>query len=384
MSKENIKKVPKGALRFVEQGFHAFAEGSEGEQKRLKMTAYNGHVIKGHWYWGDLAIDVSGIRFASKKFPILENHDTSRKIGFHDGRPDTSNNKLELLPEKTKFVDTECAKEFVRLSGEGFPYQASIYAQPTKVLRLGEDETANVNGFEMKGPGSVWRECVFKEASVCVFGWDSETNSSAFSHDITEDVEFEEEERAAKFTDDSTEGGDNKMDLQELKDKHPELVQQLSSEVENSLKTKFDEEKKKLSDENARLNAQLSDSDKRLAELEKRDAIRTESERRASAEKIVDTKLSDSEVGDHLWDKVKGMIDYRKFVKDDAFDVEAFAKAVDEEITDWESRLSSVPMTGLGVVGRKADGNEKTPAANKEENEKFTNDLLARAGQKTA
>ena len=61
-------KLPKGALRFVEEGCHAhveFAEDGEGKVvgKKLKMVAYSGGIIKGHWYWDNLAIDLEGIQF---------------------------------------------------------------------------------------------------------------------------------------------------------------------------------------------------------------------------------------------------------------------------------------------------------------------------------
>ena len=82
MEKEVTKKIPKGALRFVADNCDAcvFAEG-EGDAPKLKMLAYSGGVIKGHWYWGDLAIDVSGLSFPSR-FPILEDHRTDKKIAF--------------------------------------------------------------------------------------------------------------------------------------------------------------------------------------------------------------------------------------------------------------------------------------------------------------
>jgi len=209
------KKVPKGALRFVGPEQQALAVSEEGKSPQMQMTVYNGKVIKDHWYWDDLAIDLSGMKFASGKFPILENHDTSRKIAFHSGKPDISQGKLELYPEKVKFVDTEHSAEFIKLSGEGFPYQASMYAKPTEIQRLAKDETTEVNGFKMSGPGTVWRRCQFKEASVCVFGWDSETKSSAFSRETFEEVDYVENENSdsdgLENNSNNEEGGDKRV-----------------------------------------------------------------------------------------------------------------------------------------------------------------------------
>jgi uncharacterized protein YdaT len=387
--KQKEEKVPKGALRFVEEGFHALAIKDGDNPPKMRMTAYNGKVIKGHWYWGDLAIDLAGIKFSAGKFPILENHDTNRKIAFHKGKPDTSEGKLELIPEKTVLVDTEFANEFIKLSSDGFPYQASIYARPTEIQRLMKDETAEVNGFTLRGPGTVWRKCDFQEASICVFGWDSSTKSSAFSRETTEDVEYtenalEETQFAVTEGDEFNMEGGEIMNLDELKTKHPDLVEQLTTEVTDnvttSLNKEFDKEREKFTEEKTALESKIEDSENRLAGLEKKDALREGREREAQADRIWDSKLSNSDIEESMFDKVKRMVSFKKFVKDDVLDIEAFSAAIDEEIKDWEGKLTNQSTSGLGSVGRTAEGDE-TPPAQAEENTKLTNDLLSRSGQ---
>ena len=192
-------KVPKGALRFVDHGCHAHVEFADDDQKqvpKLKMVAYSGGIIKDHWYWDNLAIDLDGIQFKQNKFPVLENHDTERKIAVIS-KPIVEDGKL-MAPENAKFLSTEVSKEFQKLSAEGFPYQSSIYAKPSNVERLEDGATAKVNGFTMKGPGSIWRAFEFKEMSVCVFGWDSSTKASAFSREETEDVDYLESNSPAE------------------------------------------------------------------------------------------------------------------------------------------------------------------------------------------
>ena len=374
-------KVPKGALRFVGEGQQAFAESEEGKSPKMKMTVYNGKIIKDHWYWDDLAIDLDGMKFSAGKFPILENHDTRRKIAFHSGKPDISDNKLELYPEKVKFVDTEHSAEFIKLSGDGFPYQASMYAKPTEIQRLSKDETTDVNGFKMKGPGTVWRKCQFKEASVCVFGWDSETKASAFSREALEEVDYVENKlEEDKFEE---EGGEI-MNLSELKTTHPDLVAELSAEVTAAttvaLSTEFDKERAKFTAEKAALEDKNANAEDRLAGLEKKDALREERERETTADRMWSEKLSVSGISSHLFDKVKRMVSFTKFIKDDALDTVAFATAIDGEIADWEKRTASDTVSGLGIVGRKETGNEKT-AVDVEANKKLSTDLLSRAGQ---
>lgn len=175
------------------------------------------------------------------------------------------------------------------------------------------------------------------------------------------------------------------MNLDELKTKHPDLVEQLTNEVKTALNTEFDKERAKFTAEKSALETKLEDSNTRLANLEKKDAVREEREREATADRIWESKLSASSVDNHMFDKVKRMVSYKKFVKDDVLDVEAFSAAVDGEIKDWESRLANQSVSGFGSVERKTDGDNTTPSAQKsEENKKLSNDLLSRAGQQAS
>lgn len=178
------------------------------------------------------------------------------------------------------------------------------------------------------------------------------------------------------------------MNLDELKEKHPDLVAQLTEEVTTNVTEQltivFGEEKKILEDENARLSGEIDARDDRLSKLEKKDALRDEKDRQETADKIWADKLSESEIDEHMRPKVQNMVSYKKFVKDDELDVEAFSAAVDAEIKDWEGRLSKMSTTtGMGFVNRSAEGGgNESQDQFKEENTGLTNSLLKRAGQK--
>jgi len=167
---ENLN-VPQAALEF-----HGAKFSAKVRNAKLDMVAYSGKIIKGHWYWDDLALDLKGVKFAQTKFPILENHNTDKKIAF-TGKP-LVNGNLRINPDTTKFVDTPESARFQRVSKDGFPYQASVRGRPTAVERLTKGESAEVNGLTIKGPASIWRKWEFVEASVCVFGWDSNTKAA--------------------------------------------------------------------------------------------------------------------------------------------------------------------------------------------------------------
>ena len=70
---EESQTVPKGALHFRDE--NCFAKVDK-DKEQLDMVIYSGGLIKGHWYWDNLAIDLSGMSFPKKKYPILENHNT--------------------------------------------------------------------------------------------------------------------------------------------------------------------------------------------------------------------------------------------------------------------------------------------------------------------
>jgi len=379
-------KVPKGALRFVDQDCHAHVEFvDDGDKKtpKLKMVAYSGGVIKGHWYWDNLAIDLTGIQFKQSKFPVLENHDTSRKIAVI-GKPVIEGGKL-LAPENAKFLSTEESEEFQKLSSEGFPYQSSIYAKPSNVERIEDGASAKVNGFTMKGPASIWRKCEFKEMSVCVFGWDSNTKASAFSREETEDIDYSENvipaEKSA-LTINQRKEVNVEMTRDELIEKHSELVQEIVDEAIAKSEEKFAEERKDL---NAKLAAEKEANtamSERVQKLEKNDLIRREQEFKSSANSVWAKKLSDSKIPSHLHDKVSGFVRYAKFVKDDSFDVSAFGEAVDAEIKDWEDKGVIDTVIGSGFSEKEIDQSAQAEEALLNENISIVDRLVKKSGVK--
>jgi hypothetical protein len=361
-----VAKIPKKALCF--EAPEISIQLSETEEPKMNMVGYSGGVIKKHWYWGDLAIDLDGVKFTKAKYPILENHWTDQKIAF-TSKLKKEDGKLVVDPDATTFLDTKYAQEFIANSKKGFPYQASISIEPSRVQRLGEKEEAEVNGFKLKGPGSIIRECEFKEVSVCVFGYDSNTSAAAFAEEV--DVDFELETHVeVKET----------MDLKELKEKHPELVDLISKEAALPLATKVAELEVKVTG----LTNQLTEKDKAILEFEKEAAIRKENDLALKADSVWQTSLSKSAIPQHLFAKVKKHVSYKDFVKDGVFDEANFTKSVDTEIKDWETSGVSSSVIG-GSFGKPKDEvpNEAELAKqSKQEIDARVNSLLALAGVK--
>jgi hypothetical protein len=385
---DKTEKIPVGALRFIQDNNNAcvkFAKGEDGtDTPKLSMLAYSGKPIENHWYWGKLVIDIDGIKFRHNKYPILEDHDTRKKIAF-TGRPKTENYQLMIDPESTKFVDTEESRNFQSLSKDGFPYQSSIYATPSSVERVQDGESAKVNGFTVKGPAQIWRKSEFNEASVCVFGWDSKTNASAFSKTETQELTYEV---LGEHTEQLTiEEVKTTMDMDTLKKEHPDLVKQIEDNAVTGVQNSFSKEKEGLQSEVIKLQTQLTSSGDKILQLEKKDALREERERAiqrdAEVEKIWADKLSSSNVAEFHYVKVRKMVNPDKFTKDGLFDADAFAKAVDTEIPDWENIVSNAEVMGFSSgQTRELDSDAKKKEKFAKENEDASNNLLALVGQK--
>jgi len=389
MSQET-QKIPKAALCFMDHDCFAQVKAKDGVDQ-LTMVVYSGGIIKGHWYWDNLAIDLTGMSFPKSKYPVLENHDSSRKIAFSK-KPKIDSGALVI--DDAEFVDTPESEEFRKLSKQGFPYESSMYSRPTVIERVAEGAKVDVNGMTVKGPATVWRKSIFKEASACVFGWDSNTKATAFAD--------EEIELTVETVDDKNLEIEevNQMTLEELKAEHPELFAELQAEIETGLQAKFDKEKAdletKLAQEKTDLEAKLaqekadlekdlgtklSERDERLLKIEKKDVIRTENERQATADRIWSEKLADSDVDPGIHDKVKAHVTPSKFVKDDVFDTEAFTAAVEAEIKDWEAKLPQPSsVIGGGFVGKDAATDTKLVAQDAED-EKLADAIFQSSGR---
>lgn len=190
MSAPAAKKVPLRACRFLlEEDAPLLLAAGDGEKKpTFEMVANSGKPILGHWYWGNLGIDLEGVK-CKKRMPVLKDHDPDQRIGFTVANEVVAKTGMvvrgELLPSSV------LAQQIRQESREGFPWQASVHLRPLKIERIQEGETAEVNGYTLVGPGHVFRKSECREVSFTALGADSETSASALS--ATSAGEFEAE-----------------------------------------------------------------------------------------------------------------------------------------------------------------------------------------------
>jgi len=150
------------------------------------------------------------------------------------------------------------------------------------------------------------------------------------------------------------------------------------------LPPKFDAEKQELEDKLAQERDGHSDErkafKKEIAALQKSEAIRTEKELKSDAKGIWNDKLSESTIPDRLYDKVRNQVTYDDFIKDDQFDTEAFAKAVDAEIEDWESRGITSDVSGFGISVKDVEGENTKLKKEDQADEDLANGLFVASG----
>ncbi|MCK5862499.1 MAG: hypothetical protein KAH38_08440 [Candidatus Hydrogenedentes bacterium] len=345
--------VPAAALMFSDKeiALKFTQEDGADEKVQLDMVGYSGGIIKDHWWWDDLAIDLDGVSFTAEKFPILENHDTDRKIAF-TGKPNVTEQGIVADPDTTVFLDNDVSRDFVSNSKKGFPYQSSVYVQPMSIERVEKDAEVEVNGFTLKGPGTVFRKCEFKEMSACVFGWDSNTNATAFNKGI---VLGKGCEVGKKFSETVSDGDhhsqtntnssleESVMDLTKFKEEHPDLYKEVHEQGVEDGKSAAELTFASERDATAETVATLSAS---VSKFEKAEVIRSEKEIRRDADMLFSAKLAKSDVPEHLHAKVTPHVAYAQFVADGVLDTEKFSEAIDAEIKSWTDAGVSTQIMG--------------------------------------
>lgn len=374
-----MKQIPKSATHFIDAT--GYVNFSEGEENNVEILAYSGKPITGHWYWGGngLVIDIEGAKFKKKFYPILEQHDISRKIGFSI-KPNTDNNELRI--SNISFLDSEPANEFKTFSKQGFPYQASISVRPIRIEELEEGASVDVNGFTFKGPGYIFREWEYRETSVVVFGADDKTKSKAFE-DNGEVIEVAVTNLSKKDAPKKEMEEKEIMNLKELKEKDPEgyasLMADASAIAETAFARRLTEETGKFEDRISALQVELSEEKAaRVAEREKAQAIKKERELQRLADSVWAEKLSASDIPERLHSKVKNQVNYSKFVADGELDKVSFASAIDAEIADWISEGVASTVIGASKFTKDPTEDDKFAA----EDADWVKSMKALAGQK--
>ncbi len=164
------------------------AEPAADGKKKLptfNMTAYTGGPMNpGGWYRAEpIVLDLAGMKIPSQMLPIDKDHGTL--VGHSTA--------VEMTPGQTKLkvkgvlsgYDDEAddpeaiaASRIVRMSKNGFPYQASVDASVTKLEKIEAGEVCKVNGQSLTGPLYVARASRLNGVAICANGADCNTQTT--------------------------------------------------------------------------------------------------------------------------------------------------------------------------------------------------------------
>jgi uncharacterized protein YdaT len=341
--KEEVKQIPKKACGFITDNDSKIQfQLQEGEEDvfEFEVIGYSGGVIANHWYWNNLIIDLEGMSFPKDKYPVLMGHDRDKRMGYTTP-PLIDERGMVMSDKDITFLDNEDANEFIKDAKAGFPFEASIYAEPTKIEYISEDTVVTVNGKEMQGPGHVWRESIFKEQSIAVFGYDSNTSVNVF-----EDGE-EKGMIDATFLSASDKPNNNKenvhMDYKQFAQNHPDEAKRFEERILEDAEKKFDAERKdfekKLEEKDASIKefeAKVSEADEKIKEFEKRELKAQEKANKEFANKIWDEKLKEANMPESLHSKIKAFVSVENHKTEDGVDEKSFSEAVDKELEGWK------------------------------------------------
>lgn len=179
-------------------------------------------------------------------------------------------------------------------------------------------------------------------------------------------------EMSSKETTETTEKEVKIMNLQELKEKHPDLVAAIAGEVETKMAAKFASDKEAIAQEKESLR-------QTVLKLEKAEAIRQERDLKAEADNVWVNALRDSDIPERLHVKVQKQVSYTKFVKDGILDQASFTEAVKAEVEDWEARGATDTVMGVGFSSKDVvDSETKAEQKAAQEDDAIADELFAK------
>jgi hypothetical protein len=188
--KHKIKAAAKSNKMFYATADIQFIEAAAGEESALptfRINAYNGGMMS-VGYYGNIVVNLAGMKLPKGPMPVLQHHDTSRIVGH--GTPVISGSSLNV--EGVISGSSDASREVTESGKNGFPWQASLGATPVRIIELSEGDSKEVNGQKVVGPVSIIDKSVLNETSFVPLGADGSTSaevSAEFSNGGT-DMKF--------------------------------------------------------------------------------------------------------------------------------------------------------------------------------------------------
>lgn len=171
------ENAPDEAMRFTASVQFVAADAAKPGVHPVKMIARSKGVMD-HWYWGRSVHDMSGMLIHKAKVPIDYEH--GEEIGYVDLWSTESGDLVlsgALVPTNQP---NDLASRLIQRAGGGVPYEASINWHDWNTLVI-EDvpggATAEVNGYTVQGPVTIFRQWSLRGVAICPYGADKNTVS---------------------------------------------------------------------------------------------------------------------------------------------------------------------------------------------------------------
>lgn len=149
----------------------------------LNIEAYSGDKMDIGWDY-PVVLDLSRLNLGRGRHPILFKHDPDKIIGYC---ADTMNDGRKLAM-KAACVGTEESQRVLALADEGYPWQASVGADPVEVEFVEAGDSRMLNGRSFEGP--FYNVAArLRETSIVSLGADSDTLALAASRKTPENQE---------------------------------------------------------------------------------------------------------------------------------------------------------------------------------------------------
>lgn len=173
-------QIGRGHVAFAEAAPDAAAGDGASVQtaeRSFAMSPALAGFVPGHWMWGDLHIELSGISMP-RQVPALFEHSADRRVGF--------TTELSIvdgvgLVARGTMLENALADEIRRDAASGYPWEASVRLHASSIEEVAAGVKSSVNGAEVVGPVTIFRQSRLREVSFAAIGYDPETQVQAFS-----------------------------------------------------------------------------------------------------------------------------------------------------------------------------------------------------------
>jgi len=160
----------------------AAADGRPAGLPRFNITAYTGEVMKLEGWPHPVIIELTGIQLAPK-VKALRDHDPKKIVGHSERAEVTADGVFVQGVISGTGGD---AAEVASTGKNGFPWEASVGANPSRVEFLAAGKTAVVNNRNVTGPAYIARAALLREVSFVAMGADPNTSASVAASASTE------------------------------------------------------------------------------------------------------------------------------------------------------------------------------------------------------